>query len=102
MYANPQSIYVSGANVYVAGMSISKDAKNEATLWKNGVAVALSTNTSNAASVFVAGTNVYVAGINYSGTIAVATIWKNGIATVLNDGAQSAYANAVFVVNDIH
>ncbi|ASU34142.1 hypothetical protein [Mucilaginibacter xinganensis] len=102
VYANPQSIYVSGADVYVAGMSISKDAKNEATLWKNGVAAALSTNTSNAASVFVAGTDVYVAGITYNGTIAVATIWKNGIATVLIDGAQTAYANAVFVVNGIH
>jgi hypothetical protein len=95
---NANSVFVSGTDVYVAGMQPYFNA----TFWKNGIATNLiaGTNSSTASSVFVAGTDVYVAGwqFNSAASIEEAKIWKNGIATTLGSGINSSHANSIFVV----
>jgi hypothetical protein len=82
---------VQGVNVYVAGYTSNLGA----TLWKNGVPIALTTNpdSSFANSVYVLGTDVYVAGGNGRKAI----VWKNGVATNLTNGITSVEAFSVFV-----
>ncbi len=81
-----------GVNVYVAGWTSNLGA----TLWKNGVPIALTNNpdSSYATSVYVSGSDVYVAG----GDGDRAVVWKNGVATYLTNGVGTGYANSVFVV----
>jgi hypothetical protein len=102
------SIYVSGNDVYVAGVN-----DGYATLWKNGVAQRLGEHQhrSFANSVFVSSGVVYVAGGDigweknrrgYGGMVLndleypYATLWKNGIAQRLEGGINGT-ANSVFV-----
>lgn len=83
------AIAVSGGDVYVAGVGAPG-----ATLWKNGVAMPLSTGF-DVRGVIVTGTDVYVAG-NHIGGPAAPVLWKNGVATPLTDdlGGWSATAMA--------
>jgi hypothetical protein len=93
-YASAQFVYVSGNDVYVAGI-----INNCATLWKNDVAQQLSNKESVANCVFVVGSDVYVVGHeNYTSNRNRAVLWKNGVAQYLTDGAVDASAMSVFVV----
>ena len=85
--SNAASVFVSGSDVYVAGV-----VNNVATLWKNGVATSLSEGASSSTSVFVSGSDVYVAGEVDN----VATLWKNGAPASLPAGAY-AHPKSVFV-----
>jgi hypothetical protein len=93
------SVYVVGADVYVAGYSQG----SVATVWKNGVATTLNSGTygSQANAVFVSGTDVYAAGYENemvaSTLVSVAKVWKNGVAAALTSGSADAVANSVFV-----
>lgn len=80
---------LSGTDVYVAGM-VSNGTVDIATLWKNGVATALSDGTSEAEvwAMALDGTDVYVAG-SLAGT---ATYWKNGTAVPLAGGQDAVLA----------
>ena len=95
-YRAASSVFVSGNDVYVAGIGISDSSYSKspfrATLWKNGIPTQLSANHSDAYSVFVSGNDVYVAGSELDGR---ATLWKNGIPTFLS--SNNAYTLSVFV-----
>jgi len=94
-YADANSVYVSGEDVYVAG----KDGGN-AVLWKNGVAQKLTDSAHRAVanSVFVQGDDIYVAGRGRDGA---AALWKNGEIQNLDliFGGISGSANSIFVYN---
>jgi len=87
------SIFVSGSDVYVAGV----DSVAGAVYWKNGEMTALP-NGYSANSIFVSGSDVYVAGqeLPPQGPY-VAVYWKNGTLVPLTDGTQSADAWSIFV-----
>ena len=91
------SIYVSGGDVYVAGVEYN-GSRNVARLWKNDVEQNLSDGfrSSGATSVFVSGNNVYVAGHKVEQNERVATLWKNGVEQNLNTSAASE-AYSVYV-----
>lgn len=98
LFANPNSIYVSGGNVYIVGFVI-KAGKYIATLWKNGVASYLGDLTLNtvATSVFVLGSDVYVVGSETSTTPGKGVLWKNGVATEFSDATNGITISSVFV-----
>ena len=93
--AEAEAIAINGNDVYVAGYTQSTNfhaapgtqmGSPIATLWKNGIANAL-TNSSQYAkanSIFINGTDVYVAGYIFSNFIYKPTYWKNGVATSLD------------------
>ena len=87
--AEANSVYVSGTDVYVAGIDGGK-----CIVWKNGIPTVLASDLySSVYSVFVSGSDVYVSGFS-SG---LATIWKNNIATRLTGGPEFSRAYSVFV-----
>jgi hypothetical protein len=97
------AIYVSGNDVYVAGNERSGFVRI-AKYWKNGVAVALSDENSDALGIFVMGNDVYVCGYNIanSNTAVTARYWKNSEPTTLGS-SQNCYASSIFVVgNDVY
>jgi len=85
--AMANSIFVSGNDIYVAGVQYSNGTAT-ATFWKNGVGTAL-TGSATAArsfanSIFVDGQDVYVAGyVLLNSGIGTAMYWKNGLAVNL-------------------
>jgi hypothetical protein len=91
------SIFVSGADVYVAGFACQTLAPNcaIATYWKNGLQVQL-TNLigSTISSIFVSGTNVYASG-NQDNDLA--QLWKNEAPLQLTGASLTSAANQVFV-----
>jgi len=90
------SVFASGADLYVAGLSFNASGTSIATLWKNGVATSLTDGTSQAEarSVFVSGGNVYVAGEKGN----VPTVWLNGVPTSLQaNSSLICDVNSVFV-----
>lgn len=91
---NTTGIYVSGTDVYLAGV-VSGTGAYAAVFWKNGVATILGNGSAN--SIFVSGSDVYVAGISVVNGVNVATYWVNGQPTVLSTSPQSTRANAIFV-----
>jgi hypothetical protein len=91
------SIFVTGADVYVAGFACQTLAPNcaIATYWKNGVQVQLTNLTgSTISSIFVSGTNVYASG-NQDNDLA--QLWKNEAPLQLTGASLSSAANQVFV-----
>jgi len=89
------SVYVDGSDIYVAGaigtfINNYSDISWSATLWKNGVPIALDKNF-YATSVFVSGSDIYVV---EGGNGAI--LWKNGVSTYLSKEA-SAWPNSIFV-----
>jgi hypothetical protein len=104
-YPNTSGIYVSGNDIYVAGVEMDSDPQviNSLTLramyWKNGVANYLTNfqeSTAAAASIFVSGSDVYVAGYETLNNYTYATYWKNGVATNLTSNVFSE-ASSIFV-----
>ena len=94
-FAHAAAVAVSGGDVYVAGVATAATSLTGiATLWKNGVAIALSDGSTYAAAnaVSVDEGDVYVAGIVLSGGRQVATVWRNGVAQALGDGVANAIA----------
>ena len=95
------SIFISGADVYVAGninaVDINITDLTYACYWKNGVFFKLTaTGASVANSIVVSGNDVYVAGgIAGSDGSQRATYWKNGIAVNLD--SNSSVAQAIIV-----
>jgi hypothetical protein len=92
-----RGIFVSGTDVYVAGV----DNSNAPKYWKNGVGVSLPITAGNnggvASSVFVSGTDVYVSGWdNNNGAYDVPKCWKNGVALPMTFNVIG-YAHSVFV-----
>jgi hypothetical protein len=82
-------------NVYVVGL-VQSATGPVATVWKNGVATALTdgARAAEAQSVHVSGGDVYVAGFERTPNSFAAILWKNGVATVLADRARAV---SVFV-----
>ena len=75
--AGANSIFVSGDNVYIAGIT-GYGSNQRATLWTNGTPKELDTVTSNATVVHVHGDDVYVAGTRGGGDAQRPVLWKNG------------------------
>ena len=94
------SIFLSGTDVYVAGdlcATISAGC-DQATYWKNGTPVVLTTQTQTvAASIFASGADVYVAGNDGHTGANVAEFWKDGNLTPLVTGSALSAANQVVV-----
>jgi hypothetical protein len=100
-YGQGSSVFVSGSDVYIAGMQESYPSfVPTAAYWKNGNVILLprSEITSFANSIFASGNHVYVAGyenVTYQNKFAV--YWKDGIETKLTDGTHEAYATSIFI-----
>jgi hypothetical protein len=102
--AKATAIFVSGADVYVAGYEEVKSGiaiiNKAPRLWKNGVSVPLTTPADNlfndVNALLVAGTDVYVGGV-YNGAGAV---WKNG--TMINTAsyAVAEQVTSLFMYNN--
>lgn len=91
------AIAVSGADVYVAGMTETDRITPYATYWKNGVATQLSSTMSNANAIVVEGSDVYVAGDSYSSNLELATYWKNSTPHVVTDNSIQSGASSIAV-----
>jgi len=95
------SIFVSGTDVYVAGIegNGNNGDTNFAKYWKNGVAVDVTdgTQTSWVNSIFVSGNDVYLAGAELGATTTIAEYWKDGVAVALTDGTEAAMAWSIYV-----
>jgi len=89
--AEAYSVYVSGSDVYVAGVENSIIGY-VAKLWKNGVSQNLTDKPRTSAnSVYVSGNDVYVAGYEYNADgFVFGVVWKNGIAQNLTAETQTA------------
>jgi hypothetical protein len=90
-----QSVYVSGNDVYVAGLEGKMNTRiRVARVWKNNVVQTLSDSATSsvANSVFVSGDDVYVAGSSI--------LWKNGVKhyTTGSSGTSSVFVSG----NDIY
>jgi len=95
-YASARSIYVSGNDVYVAGIEGSPNGRI-AKLWKNGTARNLA-NDAEVESVFVSGSDVYVAGSFRIDDYLCAALWINNEEPLtLGWGWFNTYANCVYV-----
>jgi hypothetical protein len=94
-----QSVYVSGSDVYVAGIEVQTGSRIPPvlTVWKNSVPQILSDRTGDIyCSVFVSGNDVYVTG-NTAGS--TSKMWKNGVECYTKNGTVSS----IFVSgNDIY
>jgi hypothetical protein len=94
-YAEANSVYVSGTDVYVAGYHLSSipGNPNPASVWKNGTVTDFPMACdAGAYSVFVNGTDTYVAGYYGDCSTSIAALWKNGVKTDLNLTGTDAVA----------
>jgi hypothetical protein len=102
-YDFAEYIFVSGNDVYVAGYHHGPTFTQQATYWKNGVAVtlnngpSLNNGASWAQSIVVVGKDVYVVGavVDETYSSSEATVWKNGVPTKI--GGEESFGNAIFV-----
>ena len=94
------SVFVSGADVYVAGWEETATETN-AKVWKNGVATILGTEgqKSLARAVFVSGGVVYVAGQYWNGSTYIVQVWKNGVAEDIDPESIGSEPTSIFVDN---
>jgi hypothetical protein len=88
----PQTLAVSGNDVYVAGYSIY-GARTVAKYWKNGIATVLGDSSSYAVSLAVSGTDVYVLGYENGDAV----YWANGIPHVVTSGSPNPAVAAIAV-----
>ncbi|MBC7641434.1 MAG: hypothetical protein H7174_03710 [Flavobacterium sp.] len=92
-----------GQDVYIAGYEFNTSTqKNNATYWKNGIAIPLpvadeSLNT-KAFGICVVGPDVYVCGHAIGLTTEFALYWKNGVPVYLTDGMPSHTTTGIVVV----
>ena len=103
--AEANSIFLSGADIYVAGYQVNSEGVGVAVYWKNGAAVSLTdgTHSAIATSIAVEGTDVYVSGYENNGKVYVAKYWKNGTVFPLTDSIHNAYATSIAVSgNDVY
>jgi hypothetical protein len=98
------SVFVSGADVYVAGSLRNFDSPNKfaACYWKNGARTELTnfalTADARARSIVVASGKVYVAGFFFAaGPLSTASLWTDGLRTSLESGGNPARALSVAV-----
>lgn len=94
------SVFVSGNDVYVAG--ITRDAptgNRNATYWKNGAATTLNTSSKDAiaSSIYVDNGDVYVCGSENENGVYVAEYWKNNNMVKLSTSKSNA--TGIFVLN---
>ncbi|MBK8088649.1 MAG: hypothetical protein IPK31_12250 [Chitinophagaceae bacterium] len=98
----PQSLFVSGSDVYIAANE-NYLGKTQARLLKNGNITDLNqglTNGSYARSVYVSGQDVYVGGAEIrTNNNVTARVWKNGAGLNLSKDISdsSSYVNSIFV-----
>lgn len=96
------SIYVTPADVYVAGQLYKNGPYSMATVWKNGMPINLTDgkDAATANAVYVSGNDVYVSG-NMKSTSSpstyAATIWKNGVAIQLSGVPRKSDASSIFI-----
>ena len=109
------AVFVSGNDVYVAGLECVYDNGQDqedppryvGVFWKNGV-ISRFTDLAGKAELevndlFVSGNDVYLVGQDKFGEKPTAMLWKNGIAEPLSDGSKFARAYSVFVSgNDVY
>jgi hypothetical protein len=98
-YAN--SIFVSGSNVYVAGVDAAPDTYGFPVYWQNNSEVKLPIKSAygSANSVYVSGGDVYVSGSDSTKGV----YWKNGVETILDNTDSGSSANAILVAgNDVY
>jgi hypothetical protein len=96
-YSLGVGIAVSGSDVYVVGYSTTDQNVQVATVWKNGVATLLASDSpeSYALDVKVIGSDVYVAGYTYkAGGLITICYWKNGVLTNLSANSPSGFVTA--------
>jgi hypothetical protein len=97
------SVFVSGADVYVAGYAAQTQEGNdfEATYWKNGVPVTLAGQIpSSVSSIFVTGQDVFAAGDTSSSP----AYWQNGTQFPLigSDATQIVVSNGNVYVSGVN
>lgn len=98
------SIYVVGNDVYVCGTMFHTSTGAEATIWKNGIASKLSSNSrSHATSITIFNGDIYVTGYEDNSGRQIAKYWKNGNSINLtdNNAITSAIANDIYIKDDI-
>ena len=109
------AVFVSGNDVYVAGLECVYDGGQDqndpsryvGVFWKNGI-ISRFTDLAGKADLevndlFVSGSDVYLVGQDKFGAQPSAMLWKNGIADPLSDGSKFARASSVFVSgNDVY
>lgn len=102
-HCHPQSVFVSDqGDVYVAGYQrASSQFSPIATVWKNGMPLALTDGSvmCEAKDVFIKDNDVYVVGYDATDPLGVrvATLWKNGVKISLWRQASEAYS--IFISN---
>lgn len=103
--SRPNSVYVSGTDVYVVGGGFTTVTQNSNYyFWKNGIPKRLYANgkmDNDLNSIVVSNTDVYIGGGSDSknsqgSSITVPTIWKNEIATILSNNEGTV--NSVSIV----
>ena len=93
------AIFVSGTDVYVAGIENSSGTSGhlQGKIWKNGVPTTLA-NAGRIFSIYVAGTDVYAAGdYDAGGGLNNAIYWKNGAVVLPDNPGLSSTASGIFV-----
>jgi len=93
------SIYVSGNDVYVAGVFVSTSC-GMSIVWKNGTAQSLGCG--SASSVFVSGNDVYVAGDDHNDWSSPGVVWKNGVAQKLGNGMDDRVSSIFVSGSDVY
>ncbi len=108
--SQPNSVYVSGTDVYVVGGGFTTVTYNNNNYyWKNGIPKRLYANgkiDNGLNSIVVSNTDVYIGGGSMSknsqgSSITVPTIWKNEIATILSNNQGNVNSVAV-VGSDVY
>ena len=108
-YSEANSIYVSGADVYVAGAAVPSTKGGGGSIyvstWTHGTQTNLiHSDDVSLGGIYVDGSNVYVACGYYDGSQYVAAVFKNEDKTILTDSvvALSSETMATSVYVDVH